>query len=123
MRILVTGGAGYIGAHACVELISAGHEPVILDNFSNSNPESLNRIARIAGKQPILVRGDVQDQPAIEEALRKHGCEAVMHFAGLKAVGESVERPLQYYDNNVVGSTKLLLAMQAVGVKIIVFSS
>jgi len=123
MKILVTGGAGYIGSHTCVELLQAGHEVVVFDNFSNSHPEALKRVEQITGKKLVLVRGDIRDLEAIETALRQYGCEAVIHFAGLKAVGESVERPLAYYDNNVVGTHRLLTAMQNCGVNTLVFSS
>lgn len=121
--IFVTGGAGYIGSHTCVELLNAGHKVVVYDNFCNSNPESLHRIERITGQTPVLVQGDIRDQSAMEQALSLHECTAVIHFAGLKAVGESVEKPLLYYDNNVIGSHRLLSAMQSTGVKTIVFSS
>lgn len=123
MNILVTGGAGYIGSHTCVELLAAGHEIVIFDNFSNSHPQSVARVARIAGRKPILVEGDIRDQLAIEAALRSHQCDAVIHFAGLKAVGESVEQPLAYYDCNVIGTHRLLAAMRNCGVRTLVFSS
>ena len=123
MNILVTGGAGYIGSHTCVELLNAGHKVVVFDNFANSNPESLRRVTRITGRPVPLVRGDIRDQAALEAALRDHQCTAVIHFAGLKAVGESVEKPLDYYDNNVVGTLSLLRAMQATGVDTLVFSS
>lgn len=123
MRILVTGGAGYIGAHTCVELIRAGHDVVILDNFHNSHPAAVERIGKISGKPPALVEADVRDCAAVEQALREHACEAVIHFAGWKAVGESAERPLEYYDNNVVGTLRLLEAMRATGCRTIVFSS
>jgi UDP-glucose 4-epimerase len=121
--ILVTGGAGYIGSHTCVELLNRGYSVVIFDNFSNSSPEVINRIQRITRKAPIVISGDIRDQAALENALRHHACSAVIHFAGLKSVGESVEKPLQYYDNNVIGSLRLIAAMQAAGVKTLVFSS
>lgn len=123
MSILVTGGAGYIGSHACVELLLAGHEVVIFDNFSNSHPEALRRVEQITGRRLILVEGDIRDQAAVEATLRQYGCKAVIHFAGLKAVGESVEKPLTYYDNNVIGTHRLLVAMQNTGVGTLVFSS
>jgi len=123
VSILVTGGAGYIGSHTCVELLQAGHQVVVFDNFSNSHPEALNRVEQLTGRAPVLVQGDIRDQDAVEAALRQHGCTAVVHFAGLKAVGESVEQPLRYYDNNVVGTQRLLTAMQNCGVHTIVFSS
>lgn len=123
MRILVTGGAGYIGAHTCVALLRAGHEVAILDNFHNSHPAAVERIGKIASKVPALARADVRDRAAVEKALRDHACEAVLHFAGWKAVGESAEKPLEYYDNNVVGTLRLLEAMRATGCRTIVFSS
>lgn len=121
--ILVTGGAGYIGSHVCVELLQAGHDVTIFDNFCNSSPESVARIERIAGRAPRLVRGDIRDGAALADALKTSGARAVIHFAGLKAVGESVQQPLAYYDNNVVGTLRLLEAMRACGVQQLVFSS
>jgi UDP-glucose 4-epimerase len=121
--ILVTGGAGYIGSHVCVELLQAGHDVTIFDNFCNSNPESVARIARISGKVPSLVRGDIRDRAALVDALKSSGASAVIHFAGLKAVGESVQQPLSYYDNNVVGTLRLLEAMRECSVQQLVFSS
>ena len=123
MNILVTGGAGYIGSHTCVELLNAGHQVVVFDNFCNSFPEASRRVEKITGKTLTLVEGDIRDRAALEQALRQYHCDAVIHFAGLKAVGESVAKPLEYYDNNVVGTVRLLEAMQAVGVKTLVFSS
>lgn len=121
--ILVTGGAGYIGSHTCVELLNAGHGVTVFDNFSNSSPESLRRVARITGKAPVLVEGDIRDGAALKRTLVDSGADAVIHFAGLKAVGESVEQPLAYYDNNVVGTLRLLEAMRDTAVKTLVFSS
>ena len=121
--ILVTGGAGYIGSHTCVELLKAGHELVVFDNFSNSHPEALARVEKITGRKLNVVKGDIRDQGALEEAIRRFNCTAVIHFAGLKAVGESVEKPLDYYDNNVIGTHRLLQAMANCGVKTLVFSS
>ena len=121
--ILVTGGAGYIGSHTCVELLNAGHELVVFDNFSNSHPEALARVEKITGRKLNVVKGDIRDQGALEEAIRRFNCTAVIHFAGLKAVGESVEKPLDYYDNNVIGTHRLLQAMANCGVKTLVFSS
>lgn len=123
MNILITGGAGYIGSHTSVELIQAGHRVIIYDNYHNSKPAVLARIQHITGVKPIFVEGDVRDQTQLESTLRTHQCEAVIHFAGHKAVGESVQKPLQYYDNNVGGTQKVLAAMQACNVKNIVFSS
>ena len=121
--ILVTGGAGYIGSHTCVELLHAGYSVTVFDNYCNSNPEALNRVERISGKALNRIHGDVRDRDALEAALRSSGATAVIHFAGLKAVGESGQIPLHYYDNNVVGTLRLLEAMQACGVKALVFSS
>ena len=121
--ILVTGGAGYIGSHTCVELLNAGHELVVFDNFCNSHPEALARVEKITGRKLNVVKGDIRDQGALEEAIRSFNCTAVIHFAGLKAVGESVEKPLDYYDNNVIGTHRLLQAMANCGVKTLVFSS
>ena len=121
--ILVTGGAGYIGSHTCVELLNAGEDVTVFDNFCNSQPESLARVERITGKRPGLIQGDIRDRTALVTALRQSGATAVIHFAGLKAVGESVEKPLAYYDNNVVGTVRLLEAMRECGVKTLVFSS
>ena len=123
MHILVTGGAGYIASHTALSLIESGHTPVLLDNFCNSKPAVLDRIAALAGQRPALVRADVRDGAAVEAALREHAIEAVIHFAALKAVGESVEKPLEYYDNNINGTLSLLAAMRRVGVKNLVFSS
>lgn len=121
--ILVTGGAGYIGSHTSVELLQAGYEVVIYDNLSNSHPEVINRIAAITHKRPKLVIGDIRDQAGLIQCMNEHQFDAVMHFAGLKAVGESVEQPLKYFDNNFTGSIRLLEAMQTVNIKTIVFSS
>ena len=121
--ILVTGGAGYIGSHTCVELLNAGHEVTVFDNFCNSQPEALARVERITGKKPMMLRGDIRDRAALVAALRQSGASAVIHFAGLKAVGESVQQPLGYYDNNVVGTVRLLEAMTECNVKTLVFSS
>ncbi|MBP5987512.1 MAG: UDP-glucose 4-epimerase GalE [Azonexus sp.] len=121
--IFVTGGAGYIGSHTCVELLQSGQDVVVFDNFSNSHPESLKRVEAITGRKIHLVEGDIRDQAALEAAMRRFGCTAVIHFAGLKAVGESVEKPLDYYDNNVIGTHRLLKAMGNCGIKTLVFSS
>lgn len=120
--ILVTGGAGYIGSHTCLQLLEAGQELLILDNLSNSNAESLNRIQKIAGKKITFIKGDIRDE-AILNSVFQHPIDAVIHFAGLKAVGESVAEPLRYYDNNVGGTLKLLAAMQRHNCKTLVFSS
>ncbi len=121
--IFVTGGAGYIGSHTCVELLNAGYPVTVFDNLSNSQPEALKRVERITGKQLHFIEGDIRDAAALDAALKTSQATAVIHFAGLKAVGESVEQPLHYYDNNVSGTVKLLQAMQANAVKTLVFSS
>jgi UDP-glucose 4-epimerase len=121
--IFVTGGAGYIGSHTCVELLDAGDDVTVFDNFSNSHPEAVARVERITGKKLRLVRGDIRDRAALVSALRESGAGSVIHFAGLKAVGESVTQPLAYYDNNVIGTVRLLEAMSECGVKTLVFSS
>ena len=121
--ILITGGAGYIGSHACVELLASGEQVVVFDNFSNSHRESLRRVEKICGRSLITVEGDIRDQEAIETALVEHNCTAVVHFAGLKAVHDSVTAPLDYYDNNVIGTCRLLRAMQRKQVKRMIFSS
>lgn len=123
MKILVTGGAGYIGTHTCVELLDAGHDVVVVDNFSNSKPEALRRVAEITGKTLALVEADLLDRPALDQIFRQHTIDAVIHFAGLKAVGESVTIPLRYYHNNLTGTFMLLEAMAEAGCKRLVFSS
>lgn len=123
MAILVTGGAGYIGSHTCVQLLEAGFEIVVLDNLSNSKAEAVNRIQRITDKSFKFVQGDILDRELLEELFSKHSIDSVIHFAGLKAVGESVSIPLRYYYNNVAGSLVLFETMQKFGVKNIVFSS
>ena len=122
-KILVTGGAGYIGSHTCVELLIAGHEVTVFDNFCNSQPEALARVERITGKKVHVIKGDIRSRPGLTLALRQSRATAVIHFAGLKAVGESVEKPLDYYDNNVVGTLRLLEAMKECRVGTLVFSS
>lgn len=121
--ILVTGGAGYIGSHTCVQLLKAGYEVLIVDNFVNSKPEVLRNIERITGRQPRFIEADICDEPAMEKIFSHYSIEAVMHFAGLKAVGESVEKPLEYYRNNLEGTLVLLEAMKRHNVKKIIFSS
>ncbi|TMG95240.1 MAG: UDP-glucose 4-epimerase GalE [Betaproteobacteria bacterium] len=123
MKVLVTGGAGYIGSHTCVELMQAGHEVVIFDNLSNSYEAVIGRIARIAGRAPEFTQADVRDSGALREVFIRHRFDAVIHFAGLKAVGESVEKPIEYYDNNVHGALVLCRAMAQAGVGVLVFSS
>lgn len=121
--ILVTGGAGFIGSHTVAELIKAGYEVAILDNLSNSREETINRIERITGTRPAFHRADVRDAGALDEIFSDIQYSAVLHFAGLKAVGESVEQPLRYYENNVGGTLTLCEAMRAHGVRTLVFSS
>lgn len=121
--ILVTGGAGYIGSHTCVALLQAGYEVLVLDNFCNSKAESLRRVEAITGKVVPLVQTDVRDRAALRKVFRTHAIGGVIHFAGLKAVGESVEKPLTYYDNNVSGSVALAEVMAEFGVRVLVFSS
>jgi UDP-glucose 4-epimerase len=122
-RILVTGGTGYIGSHATLALLQAGHEVVVLDNLSNSSPASLARVAQIAGRAAVFVQGDVRDGALLHQLLAEHCFGAVLHFAGLKAVSESVQQPLRYYGNNVAGTLALCEAMAAAGVFRLVFSS
>jgi UDP-glucose 4-epimerase len=121
--ILVTGGAGYIGSHTCVELLRAGYAVVVVDNLSNGHVQSLARAQQIAGKELIFLQGDVRDLKFLKTLIAEHAVDAVIHFAALKAVGESVQMPLAYYDNNVSGSLVLLQAMKDTGVKTLVFSS
>lgn len=123
MRVMVTGGAGYIGSATTLRLLETGHDVVVVDNFSNGKPQALRRVAQLAARQPEVVEADVRDKPAMRQLLQDHRIEAVMHFAGLKAVGESVQRPLDYFDCNVTGTLSLLAAMQATGVRRLVFSS
>lgn len=123
MNILLTGGAGYIGSHTAVVLSQAGHEVVLFDNFSNSNPTVLDRLHRILGKSLPFIQADVRETDIVEKALRQYKIDAVIHFAGLKAVGESVMNPILYYANNVQGSISLLQAMQRLQIKLFVFSS
>ncbi len=123
MNILVTGGAGYIGSHTCVELINAGHSPIVIDNFSNSSEESLKRVQTITGKNVPIYGGDIRDYALLDRIFSEHKIDWVIHFAGLKAVGESCEKPVEYYDNNLGGTITLLNAMRAHGCKNIVFSS
>ncbi|MRH42691.1 UDP-glucose 4-epimerase GalE [Aquibacillus halophilus] len=123
MAILVTGGAGYIGSHTCVELLKSGYEVIVVDNFSNSNPESINRVQEITGKQLRMYEVDLLDQSGLERVFKENDIEAVIHFAGLKAVGESVTVPLKYYQNNVTGTIILCELMRKYQVKRLVFSS
>ncbi|WP_280565011.1 UDP-glucose 4-epimerase GalE [Chromohalobacter sp. 48-RD10] len=121
--ILVTGGAGYIGSHTVLALLEAGHKVVVLDNLCNASRESLRRVERLAGHELTFVQGDIRDQVLLDRLFREYTVSAVIHFAGLKAVGESVEHPLAYYENNVAGTLVLCQAMQAAGVTRLVFSS
>ena len=123
MKILVTGGAGYIGSHTCVELIEAGYTPIVIDNLSNSNPEGLRRVGEITGKTVEFIEGDVRDEALLDEILTKHEISCAIHFAGLKAVGESVAKPLAYYQNNLDATLTLCKVMAKHDVKRIVFSS
>jgi UDP-glucose 4-epimerase len=121
--VLLTGGTGYIGSHTCVELLNAGYDTLVLDNLCNSSTAVLGRIEQITRKRPAFIRGDVRDRSVLDRIFREHSIEAVVHFAALKAVAESVARPLDYYDNNVCGSASLFAAMNAHGVRRVVFSS
>lgn len=121
--ILVTGGTGYIGSHTCVALAQAGHDLLILDNLCNSHADVVDRLETLCGKRPGFIHGDVRDAALLDRILAGHPIRAVMHFAGLKAVGESVEKPLEYYDNNIHGTLQLLAAMRRANVKTFVFSS
>ena len=123
MRVLVTGGAGYIGSHTLVELLSEGHEAFVIDNLSNGHEEALSRVKQLANRNFGFVRGDIRDGDALDRAFSEFSPEAIIHFAGLKAVSESIEQPLTYYENNVAGSVELLKAMDAHDCKKIVFSS
>ena len=123
MNVLVTGGAGYIGSHTCVELIEAGHTPIVIDNLSNSNPESLHRVAEITGKTVEFIEGDVRDEALLEKIFAEHEISCAIHFAGLKAVGESVAKPMEYYQNNLDATLTLCKVMVKHNVKRIIFSS
>src|SRR5262245_61421354 len=122
-RILVTGGTGYIGSHTVVELMMAGHDVFVIDNLCNSKASVLDRIQRIVGQRPRFEQIDVRDRPALRRMLASHRFDAAIHFASLKAVGESVSKPLEYYDNNVAGGVALFECMGEAGVRTIVFSS
>ena len=123
MNVLVTGGAGYIGSHTCVELLNCGHVVVVIDNLCNSNPKSLERVQEITGKEVIFYAGDVRDEALLRRIFTAHSIDCVIHFAGLKAVGESVAQPWRYYDNNLNSTLVLTKVMEAVGVKKLIFSS
>jgi UDP-glucose 4-epimerase len=121
--VLVTGGAGYIGSHTDIQLIEAGYQVVVVDNLCNSDPEVFNRIEQITGQRPVFIEADIADRTTLNQIFKEYPIDSVIHFAGLKAVGESVEKPLLYYKNNITGSLVLFDVMQAHGVKNIVFSS
>ncbi|WP_217541391.1 UDP-glucose 4-epimerase GalE [Vibrio metschnikovii] len=123
MNILVTGGTGYIGSHTYIQLIQAGITPIILDNLYNSKKLVLERIAQVTGVTPQFYQGDIRDSELLERIFTQHDSDSVIHFAGLKAVGESVEKPLMYYQNNVAGTLNLVQAMEKAGVKSFIFSS
>ncbi len=122
-KVLVTGGAGYIGSHTVLLLLEAGREVVVLDNLTNSSEESLRRVQKLTGRELTFIEGDIRDADCLDRLFADHDIDSVIHFAGLKAVGESVEKPLQYYDCNVVGTVRLLEAMERAGVRTLVFSS
>lgn len=123
MSILITGGAGYIGSHTCVELLESGYDIVVIDNYSNSCSESLERVKKITGKDFKYYQCDIRDKEGLDKIFKAHDIEAVIHFAGLKAVGESCQKPLEYYDNNICGTVAMLEVMRANNCKTIVFSS
>lgn len=123
MKILVTGGAGYIGSHTCVELLKEGHDVIVVDNLSNSCAESLKRVKQITGKDVLFYQYDLLDKSALDKVFDKHSIDATIHFAGLKAVAESVEKPLEYYHNNLTGTLNLCASMREHGVKNLIFSS
>ncbi len=123
MRVLVTGGAGYIGSHTCVELMESGHDVVVIDNLCNSNPRSLERVEALTGRKVSFYEGDVRDEALLRRIFAEQAIDSVIHFAGLKAVGESVAQPWRYYDNNLNSTLVLTKVMADVGVKRIIFSS
>ena len=123
MKILVTGGAGYIGSHTCVELLNEGYDVVVVDNLYNASPKALDRVKEITGKDLTFYEADIRDREALEAIFAKENVDAVIHFAGLKAVGESVVKPLEYYENNIAGTVNLCFAMRKYNVKNIIFSS
>lgn len=122
-KILVTGGAGYIGSHTCVELLEAGHEVIVFDNLSNSSVESLNRVQELTQKSLVFIRGDIRNSDQLDQVFQDYTIDAVIHFAGLKAVGESQQKPLIYFDNNISGSVQLIKSMEKANVFTLVFSS
>ncbi|MCQ1058438.1 UDP-glucose 4-epimerase GalE [Photobacterium sp. ZSDE20] len=123
MKVLVTGGMGYIGSHTCVQMIESGLEPIILDNLCNSKDAVLERVEALTGAKPAFYHGDIRDREILDQIFSENDIRSVIHFAGLKAVGESVEKPLEYYDNNVHGTLMLVDAMKQAGVNSLVFSS
>ncbi|MBY7842269.1 UDP-glucose 4-epimerase GalE [Vibrio fluvialis] len=123
MDVLITGGMGYIGSHTCVQMIAAGMTPIMVDNLCNAKAEVLNRIEALTGVRPAFYLGDIRDEAFLDSVFAKHDVQAVIHFAGLKAVGESVSKPIEYYDNNVNGTLVLVRSMRNAGVKSLVFSS
>ena len=123
MSVLVTGGAGFIGAHTCIELLESGHQVVVIDNLCNSNPKSLDRVRQLTGKHLDFYQGDVRDEALLSSVFANHKIDCVIHFAGLKAVGESVAKPWEYYDNNLNSTLVLTKVMKQAGVKTIIFSS
>ena len=123
MSILVTGGAGYIGSHTALELLNAGYDVIILDNLCNSKTESVKRVEEITGKKAKFIEADIRDRAALDRVFAQNSIDAVIHFAGLKSVPESWQKPLDYYENNISGTVTLCKAMQAAGCKKIVFSS
>ena len=122
-QILVTGGAGFIGSHTVVELLEAGYAPIVMDNFSNSRPDAIEKIKKITGKDFKFYEADMLIDSDLDKIFKENKIEAVIHFAGLKAVGESVQKPVMYYDNNIIGTIKLIEAMKKYDCKKIVFSS
>ncbi|WP_213992066.1 UDP-glucose 4-epimerase GalE [Sodalis sp. dw_96] len=123
MSILITGGSGYIGSHTCLQLSAAGYDPIILDNLHNSKASVVDTLARLSGAKPTFYQGDIRDKTLLSAIFRENAIDAVIHFAGLKAVGESVKKPVEYYDNNVCGTLALIDAMGEAGVKNLIFSS
>ena len=121
MSILVAGGAGYIGSHTCVELLNAGYEVVVVDNLYNSSEEALKRVETITGKAVTFYQVDLLDKPALDDVFKKESISSVINFAGLKAVGESVRKPLEYYHNNITGILNLCDVLRNHGVKNIIF--
>ncbi len=122
-NILITGGAGFIGSHTYIALVAAGYVPIILDNFCNSNPIVLERLERISHLQLKFIKGDIRDSKLLGKIFLDYNISSVIHFAGLKSVGESVEKPLEYYDNNIIGTLNLLMAMRSANIQTLVFSS